>query len=94
MSEVIRIDGAGGGGPILRFRIDRLVGSGSAGQVVLVLIGAERSGNEILKGLALLGIGNVLVADLDKVENSNLSRSVLFREQDCGLPKAEVAPRQ
>ena len=38
----------------------------------------------------LLGIGTVLVADLDVVENSNLSRCVLFREHDEGSPKAEV----
>ena len=48
-------------------------------------------GNEILKNLALLGVGHVFVADRDRVENSNLSRSILFRERDCGRPKAEVA---
>ena len=48
-------------------------------------------GNEIVKNLALLGVGHVFVADRDRVENSNLSRSILFRESDCGRPKAEVA---
>ena len=48
-------------------------------------------GNEILKNLALLGVGTVVVADRDRIENSNLSRSVLFREEDCGRSKAEVA---
>src|SRR5262249_56614899 len=57
----------------------------------VVLIGAGAIGNEVLKNLALLGVGHVFVADLDRVENSNLSRSVLFREEDCGRPKAEVA---
>ena len=33
----------------------------------------------------------MFVADRDRVENSNLSRSILFRERDCGRPKAEVA---
>ena len=33
----------------------------------------------------------MFVADRDRVENSNLSRSILFRESDCGRPKAEVA---
>lgn len=60
----------------------------------VLVIGAGALGNEILKNLALLGVGNVFVADLDKVENSNLSRSVLFREQDCGTPKSEVAVRR
>ena len=57
----------------------------------IVVIGAGALGNELLKNLALLGIGNVFVADLDNIENSNLSRSVLYREADCGRPKAEVA---
>ena len=48
-------------------------------------------GNEIVKNLALLGLRNVFVADRDQIENSNLSRSILFRERDCGRPKAVVA---
>jgi adenylyltransferase/sulfurtransferase len=48
-------------------------------------------GNEIIKNLALLGVGQVLIADRDTVELSNLSRSVLFRAADCGHSKAEVA---
>lgn len=57
----------------------------------VLVVGAGALGNEILKNLALLGVGEVVVVDLDTVENSNLSRSVLFREADCGRPKAEVA---
>lgn len=57
----------------------------------VVVIGAGALGNELLKNLALLGVGNVFVADLDRIENSNLSRSVLYREADCGRSKAQVA---
>ena len=57
----------------------------------VVVIGAGALGNELLKNLALLGIGNVFVADLDLIENSNLSRSVLYRAADCGKRKADVA---
>ena len=57
----------------------------------VLVIGAGAIGNELVKNLALLGIGNVFIADLDRVENSNLSRSVLYRESDIGRPKAEVA---
>src|SRR5438270_12140487 len=60
----------------------------------VLVIGAGALGNEILKNLALLGVGNVFVADLDTVANSNLSRSVLFRGEDCGRPKVEVACRR
>ncbi len=60
----------------------------------ILLVGAGALGNEILKNLALLGVGNVFVADLDTVENSNLSRSILFRADDCGRPKSEVAAQR
>jgi adenylyltransferase/sulfurtransferase len=59
----------------------------------ILVIGAGALGNEILKNLALLGIGNILIADKDIIENSNLSRSALFRESDNGLKKAEVAAK-
>ena len=62
-------------------------------QAKVLVIGAGALGNEILKNCALLGIGNVLVADMDVIENSNLSRSVLFRAADSGAPKAETACR-
>src|SRR3954463_11883997 len=57
-------------------------------------VGAGALGNEGLKNLALLGVGTVYVIDLDEVEPSNLSRSVLFRAEDGGLGKAEVAARR
>jgi len=57
----------------------------------VLVIGAGALGNEVLKNLALLGIGQVFIADLDRIDRSNLSRSILFREEDCGRPKAQVA---
>jgi len=57
----------------------------------VVVVGAGAIGNETLKNLALLGVGNVLVIDMDTIEASNLSRSVLFRGDDVGGLKAEVA---
>jgi len=59
----------------------------------VLVIGAGALGNELLKNLALLGIGNVLVADMDRIENSNLSRSVLYRARDNGQLKATAAAR-
>ena len=57
----------------------------------ILVAGAGALGNEVVKNLALLGVGNVIVVDMDSVELSNLSRSVLFRESDEGRPKAERA---
>jgi len=59
----------------------------------VLVIGAGALGNEVVKNLALLGVGHVVVADMDRVELSNLSRSVLFRAADEGRFKAECAAR-
>jgi adenylyltransferase/sulfurtransferase len=57
----------------------------------VLVVGAGALGNEVLKNLALLGVGTTVVIDLDEVEPSNLSRSVLFRLHDGGRSKAVVA---
>jgi molybdopterin-synthase adenylyltransferase len=57
----------------------------------ILVVGAGALGNEVMKNLALLGLGTIYLIDLDTVEPSNLSRSVLFREHDSGRPKALVA---
>lgn len=57
----------------------------------VLVVGAGALGNEILKNLALLGIGNILIVDFDEVEVSNLSRSVLYRMADGGASKAHAA---
>ena len=57
----------------------------------IVVVGAGALGNEIIKNLALLGVGKLLVIDSDRIEHSNLSRSVLYRRADEGRPKADVA---
>ena len=60
----------------------------------ILVVGAGALGNEILKLLALIGSGDTLVYDPDRIERSNLSRSVLFRQSDEGQAKASVAVRQ
>lgn len=57
----------------------------------VLVVGAGALGNEILKLLALIGAGWSLVYDPDRIERSNLSRSILFRESDEGQPKAATA---
>ncbi|MDX1616916.1 MAG: ThiF family adenylyltransferase, partial [Candidatus Promineifilaceae bacterium] len=57
----------------------------------VLIVGAGALGNEVLKNLALMGIGRVIIADFDTIEDSNLSRSVLFRAEDRGERKVDVA---
>jgi molybdopterin/thiamine biosynthesis adenylyltransferase len=56
----------------------------------VLVAGAGALGNEILKHLALVGVGRIVVVDFDRIELSNLSRSIFFRAADAGAAKAEV----
>lgn len=49
----------------------------------VLVVGAGALGNEVVKDLTLFGVGNIYVVDFDRIEISNLTRSVLFREEDA-----------
>ena len=57
----------------------------------IMVVGAGAIGNELIKDLTLLGIGRILIYDMDSIEHTNLTRSVLYRAKDVGRYKAEVA---
>lgn len=57
----------------------------------ILVVGAGALGNEVLKNLALLGVGRVYLIDFDEIQASNLSRAVLFRAEHEGQSKAKVA---
>lgn len=57
----------------------------------IMVVGAGAIGNELIKNLALLGIGHIYIYDMDDIENTNLTRSILYRRKDVGRYKAEVA---
>lgn len=54
----------------------------------VLVVGAGALGNEIVKNLALVGVGRIDVVDMDDIENSNLARCVFFTAADQGRPKA------
>ena len=56
----------------------------------VLVVGAGAIGNEVVKNLALVGVGSITVIDMDTIEHSNLARCVFFREEDEGRNKAEV----
>ena len=62
----------------------------------VLVAGAGALGNEVVKNLALFGVGCIYVVDFDRIELSNLTRSVLFREEDAYAHryKADVVARR
>ena len=62
----------------------------------VLVAGCGALGNEVVKNLALFGVGHVYVVDFDKIELSNLTRSVLFREEDAynHAYKAEIVAKR
>ena len=62
----------------------------------VLVLGAGALGNEVAKNLALMGLGYMLVADMDQVSVSNLSRAVFFRENDARQHryKAEIIAKR
>lgn len=62
----------------------------------VLVAGAGALGNEVVKNLALFGVGHIYVVDFDQIEISNLTRSVLFREEDAvnHAYKAEIVAKR
>jgi molybdopterin/thiamine biosynthesis adenylyltransferase len=57
----------------------------------IMIVGVGALGCEIAKDFALMGVGKLILIDLDTIETSNLSRQMLFKPGDEGRYKAEVA---
>lgn len=56
-----------------------------------LIVGSGAIGCELLKNLAWLNVKSIEITDPDTIEKSNLSRQFLFRKDDIGKLKSEVA---
>lgn len=57
----------------------------------VLVVGVGGLGGPVAMYLAAAGIGELCVVDPDQVESSNLRRQVLFRTEDVGRDKVQVA---
>lgn len=55
------------------------------------IVGAGAIGCEHIKNFSMMGIGNIVVTDMDHIENSNLNRQFLFRKENIGFSKSMTA---
>ncbi|MCS7132370.1 MAG: ThiF family adenylyltransferase [Aigarchaeota archaeon] len=60
-------------------------------EATVMVAGVGAIGCEVAKNLALMGVGKLILVDNDVVELSNLSRQMLFTDEDLGKSKAVVA---
>ncbi|HDD40142.1 MAG TPA: ThiF family adenylyltransferase, partial [Nitrososphaeria archaeon] len=51
-------------------------------KATVVVVGVGAIGCEVAKNLALMGVGRLILVDNDVIELSNLSRQMLFTDED------------
>lgn len=59
----------------------------------VLLVGVGGLGSTIAQLLCAAGTGQLVIADADKVSESNLQRQILYRTSQIGLPKTECAKK-
>lgn len=59
----------------------------------VLVVGAGGLGSPVCMYLTAAGVGTVGIADFDKVDESNLQRQILYREEDVGKVKVLAAKK-
>lgn len=60
----------------------------------VAVLGLGGTGGAVAMSLAAVGVGHLRCVDFDIVELSNLSRQLIYREEDLGRSKVEAAVRR
>lgn len=60
-------------------------------QAKILVIGVGGLGSPALYYLAAAGIGHIGLIEYDQIDRSNLQRQILYKDNEIGLPKGEVA---
>ncbi|MFX0013200.1 MAG: ThiF family adenylyltransferase [Promethearchaeota archaeon] len=60
----------------------------------VLIVGVGGLGVEVAKNLAMVGVGRLILVDLDTIEYSNLNRQVLFIGATEGTSKAQYAAKR
>ncbi len=66
-------------------------GLGKLSQSTVMVVGCGAVGSFAIEALARTGIGNIIVVDFDKVEESNINRQIFATSTTIGMPKVDVA---
>ena len=59
----------------------------------VVIVGLGALGTVAATSLAMAGVGEIVLVDHDTIEISNLNRQLLFRTQDVGKSKVDIAAK-
>ena len=60
----------------------------------IFIVGAGAIGCEHLKNFTMIGVGNIIITDMDIIEKSNLNRQFLFNNNDIGKYKSITASQK